>query len=104
LDLGRYSKELEATVYFCVLEAMHNAAAHARAKSVQVLVADSGDEITFEVRDDGFGFDPGRSTRSGLTHMADRLEAMDGSLLVDSSPGHGTRVLGRIPASELVTT
>ncbi len=99
--LERYSKEVEATVYFCVLEAVRNALEHGSARSVQVLLEESGDGVAFEVRDDGIGFDPASAPRSGLVNMVDRVEAIDGRLDVDSSPGHGARIAGWVPARAL---
>ncbi len=95
--LGRHPQELEAAVYFCCLEAMQNAAKHAGARSVAVVVAD-GDQLRFEVRDDGRGFDGERTPAGrGLTNIRDRLEAVGGTLVVDTRGGRGTRVAGTIP-------
>ena len=97
--LGRYPPEVEATVYFCCLEALQNTAKYAgeRAEAtVQVTEGEAG--LLFEVADDGDGFDPRRQPRgSGLTNMGDRLGAMGGSLRVESAPGRGTNVSGTIP-------
>ena len=60
----------------------------------------SDGEIVFEVADDGAGFDPSRTGYgTGLQGMADRLSALGGSLRVDSAPGSGTVVRGRVPVS-----
>ena len=49
-------------------------------------------------RDDGAGFDPGATSYgTGLQGMADRLDAIGGTLLVESSLGRGTIVRGRVP-------
>ena len=54
-------------------------------------------ELVFEVEDDGRGFDPSAARHgTGLQGMADRLDAIGGSLTVDTSPGKGTRVRGTI--------
>jgi signal transduction histidine kinase len=54
--------------------------------------------LRFEVSDDGAGFEPGRhGNGAGLTNMRDRLEAVGGTLRVESSPGGGTRIEGVIP-------
>jgi signal transduction histidine kinase len=96
--VGRYPQEIEAAVYFSCLEALQNAAKHAAASGVTVALHDDGSELTFAVSDDGLGFDPsvvGYGT--GLQGIADRLGAIDGDLSVESSPGHGTVVRGRVP-------
>jgi signal transduction histidine kinase len=96
--IGRYSAETEATAYFCVLEALQNAAKYADASHVDVLLRQEDGHLVFEVRDDGKGFDASRAKRgSGLTNMQDRLEALGGTVSVTSAPGHGTSVAGRIP-------
>ena len=52
------------------------------------------------VEDDGVGFDPGAVERgAGLTNLADRVAAVGGTLRIESAPGRGTRVDGRIPVS-----
>ena len=98
--IGRYSPEVEAAVYFCCLEAMQNAGKHAGdGATIQVRVWEDEGALFFEVADDGAGFDP--STRAtpgaGFVNMGDRVGAIDGTLGVESAPGQGTRVSGRIP-------
>jgi signal transduction histidine kinase len=100
--VGRYQQDLEAAVYFCVLEALQNVAKYAGATRAEVRLAASGHELAFEVADDGAGFDPeSRGYGTGLQGMADRLQAHGGSLLVRSQPGHGTTITGRLPAPAL---
>ena len=89
----RGSREVEAALWFCVLEALQNAAKHAGANVVVELSVD-GDRLRAEVRDGGPGFDPAAASRgSGLTNMADRMDAVDGTLEIHSVPGRGTRVV-----------
>jgi signal transduction histidine kinase len=95
--LGRYPAEIETAIYFCCVEALQNAARHAPGSAVRVTLAGSGTEVTFTVADSGPGFDPAAVTAgSGLQNMSDRLAALGGSCQVDSSPGRGTTVAGRI--------
>ena len=95
--IGRYPPELEAAVYFSCLEALQNIAKYAHASSATVTLAQSNGHLTFEVADDGRGFDLGAArTGTGLQGMADRLAALHGDLDVRSRPGEGTRVRGRI--------
>jgi signal transduction histidine kinase len=99
---GRLPKEVEAAVYFCCLEALQNVAKYAHATHAEVRLSASGDELAFEVTDDGDGFDTGTMPPgSGLQGMADRLEALGGILEVRSEPGAGTTVTGRIAARPL---
>jgi signal transduction histidine kinase len=96
-EAGRYRPEIEATVYFCCLEALQNAAKHAgSASQVTVRVWEAEGGLLFEVADDGKGFDVAGGG-AGFTNMRDRLGAMGGSLNVESEPGRGTKVAGAIP-------
>jgi len=95
--LGRYAPEVEAAVYFSCLEALQNVAKYAEASSATVILAQSNGHLTFEVVDDGRGFDPeSRGSGTGLQGIADRLGALHGDLTVRSEPGAGTRVRGRV--------
>lgn len=100
--VGRHPRETEATVYFCVLEALQNAAKHSQASSVMVTISDDSRWVSFQVSDDGEGFDmtsPGEG--SGLVNIADRVDAVGGTIEVVSAPGKGTSVQGRIPSREM---
>jgi signal transduction histidine kinase len=62
-----------------------------------VRVAQTNGTLTFEVSDDGRGFDPETAERgSGLQGMADRLAALGGDLTVTSAPGEGTTIAGSL--------
>jgi len=93
--VGRYSQDVEAAVYFSVLEALQNVQKYAGASGVVVrLHADNG-RLRFAVEDDGRGFDVASVSRgSGLTNMEDRLDALGGELRVASSIGTGTSLEG----------
>ncbi|HEY6760686.1 MAG TPA: sensor histidine kinase [Baekduia sp.] len=95
--IGRFAQPLEAAIYFCCLEALQNAAKHAEARSVSIVVS-NGRDLRFEVRDDGCGFDVElQDMGHGLTNIRDRLVAVGGTLRVDSHVGRGTRIAGTIP-------
>jgi signal transduction histidine kinase len=100
--VGRFDPDVEACVYFCVLEALNNVAKYAGASHVDVRLCLEDGGIVFEVRDDGVGFDPAASGYgTGLRGMADRLEALGGTLEVESAPRAGTKILGRVPAARV---
>ena len=68
-----------------------------------VRLSDLNGTLKFEVADDGVGFDPAATRRgSGLTNLADRLDALGGKLEINSAPGRGTRLAGTVPAAEAV--
>jgi signal transduction histidine kinase len=97
---GRYSQETEAAVYFCVLEALNNVAKYAGASQTEVNLSQTNGELRFSVTDDGTGFDTSQTSYgTGLLGMADRLDAIGGSLEVVSRRGGGTTVEGRIVAT-----
>ena len=99
-SLSRHAEPVEITVYFCCVECLQNAAKHAGpGSSVTVTLGESDAGVEFCVEDDGAGFDPATVDRgSGLTNLADRVAAVGGTLHIESSPGAGTRVTGRVPA------
>ena len=90
--------DIEAAVYFCVLEALQNVQKYAGASHAVVRLREVESELGFEVEDDGAGFEASAAQNgTGLTNMADRLDAVGGRLKVDSAPGRGTRVRGTLP-------
>jgi len=98
--VGRYGNDVEAAVYFCVLEALQNAGKHAgTTATVVVRVVAEPDNLRFEVVDDGVGFDAAAAGGAGhgFVNMADRLGAFGGCIEVDSAPGAGTRIRGWVP-------
>jgi signal transduction histidine kinase len=98
--VGRYSADVEATVYFCTLEALQNVAKYAEADGTVIRLTQSNGSLAFEVVDEGRGFDPDAvATGTGLQGMADRLAAVGGSLEIRSALGRGTTVAGRVPVT-----
>ena len=98
--IGRYDPEVEAAVYFCCLEALQNAAKHARTSDVRIQLEQRDGSLHFAVVDDGLGFDPEAvATSSGLQNMKDRVASIGGRVEVKSSPGRGTTISGDIPTA-----
>jgi signal transduction histidine kinase len=95
----RYDPEMEATVYFCCLEALQNAGKHAGPGArATIRLREEEDALLFEVADDGSGLDPALAgSGTGFTNMRDRLEALGGSLRIESTLSRGTRVVGTLP-------
>jgi signal transduction histidine kinase len=100
--IGRYSQDVEAAVYFSVLEALQNVQKYAQASGAVVRLREEDGALRFEVADDGRGFDIATTGKgSGLTNMADRIDSLGGTIEVRSAPGQGTRLLGSLPARAL---
>jgi signal transduction histidine kinase len=103
-NVARYPQQVEAAVYFCALEALNNVVKYSGASSAEVRLAQSNGALTFEVSDDGAGFDTDRTSYgTGLRGMADRIEVIGGVLEVRSAPGRGTSITGRIPTDVLTS-
>ena len=91
----RLPEPVEAAAYYIVVEALTNAAKHAAASETRVAVTVESGIVEVEVADDGIGgADP---AGSGLRGLADRAEALGGTLSVESAPGRGTVVRASIP-------
>jgi len=83
-------------------EALANVAAHADAHRVGLTLSYLDSQVALDVRDDGRGFDPARPPVSeggyGLVVMRRRIEALSGTLEVESEPHAGTAVSASVPA------
>jgi signal transduction histidine kinase len=97
--LTRHSDDIDAAVYFTCLEALQNAVKHAPGATRVRITLRQSSLLTVEVRDDGPGFDPraAEARGSGLRNMRDRIEAVGGTLTIESAPGRGTRILAYVP-------
>ena len=97
-------REAETAVYFCCVEALQNAAKYAQASRVEVAVVRDAEQICFAVSDDGRGFDASRvgGNSSGISGLARRLTLVGGSMVIDSAPGHGTRISGSVPRQRVL--
>jgi signal transduction histidine kinase len=98
--LARLPAPVEATLYFCGMEAIQNAAKHSQAGTVSVRVDENPDRWRLTVTDDGSGFDQTQATASsgvGLANMRDRLDAIGGSVEILSSERTGTTVTAVVP-------
>ncbi len=93
---GRLSESVEVAAYYVVAETLTNAAKHARASTVHVDVVEADRALRLSIRDDGVGgADPARG--SGLVGLRDRIEALGGTVAVDSPRAAGTAIEVALP-------
>ena len=95
------------SLYRFAQEALTNAAKHAKAECIEVILQVDAEEIRLLVKDDGRGFElPTEEETSvkvmgkGLTGMYERLETLRGSLEIQSAPGQGTTLIACVPLAE----
>ena len=93
---ARFPEPIEVAAYFVASEALANAAKHAQASCIEVSLAASDGTVRLSIRDNGVGgADPARG--SGLVGLADRVEALGGTIEVRSAAGHGTQITAQLP-------
>jgi signal transduction histidine kinase len=97
-----FAPEVETTLFRITQECLNNIAKHAKAKSASI-VLDFDDGLLLTVRDDGIGYDPtqvfsNRKPRTawGLIGIQERVNLIHANLVLDSSPGQGTRLMVRL--------
>ena len=92
----RLPQHVEEAAYYVIAEALTNAAKHAHATAVQVVLEVAAAELQVTVRDDGVGgADSMRG--SGIIGLSDRLEALGGSIRCVSPQGAGTTLRATLP-------
>jgi signal transduction histidine kinase len=95
LDGRRAAPAVEAIAYFVVAEALTNLAKHSGATRARLEVRIAGGELSIEVSDNGRG--GANVNGSGLRGLRDRVQAVDGILMVVSPPGEGTTLRVELP-------
>jgi signal transduction histidine kinase len=96
------AKDATLCLYRVAQEALHNVYRHAHATKVTVVLRQADGGTMLAIRDDGVGFEPAeRGARGslGLVGMRERLRLVDGTLDIDSAPGHGTVIIAWVPGS-----
>jgi signal transduction histidine kinase len=90
----------KTSLYRIVQEALTNCARHAEAHSAQIHLSAEDDRYVLSIEDDGKGFDPKNRPRGlGMIGIQERIDEMNGTLRVRSSPGAGTRISVEIPVA-----
>ena len=99
----RFNSSLEATIFRTVQEGLTNIKNHAKATNVRVRFEYANDKLSISVKDNGRGFDPSlvlqnsERTCYGLVSMRERIELLEGELVINSEPDKGTELLAIIP-------
>lgn len=93
---------VEASMFRIAQEALANVTRHAHAQQVEVSLTIANDGVTFEVIDDGIGFDPTSIPQGhfGLIGLRERTKLLGGTLKLSTSPGNGTQLTVQIPLND----
>ncbi len=107
----RFSSELETACFRIVQEALTNVMRHANATHISVLLERTGADLLLLIADDGVGFDvrglrnrAGEAMTVGLHGMEERVQALGGSITIDSAPALGPEICVRFPLQEAART
>jgi PAS domain S-box-containing protein len=108
---GRLSPELETALFRVAQEGMSNIARHARAENVSLTLEFQDEFVAVDIEDDGQGFDVEATfargqdgSPFGLMGMRERVDLLNGRLVVESRPGDGTSVRVRVPLLSSLST
>jgi signal transduction histidine kinase len=100
----RPPEDLETTCFRVTQEALTNTVRYAKAEHTRVELRQTTDELALEICDDGVGFDvqaarerARQGTSLGVLSMQERVELVGGQFVIESAPGHGTKVYVRLP-------
>jgi two-component system CheB/CheR fusion protein len=103
LDSERLSPEIETNLYRIAQEALNNIYKHAQSTRVDVILEHRDGHAVLIIEDDGVGFDPEAKTNLnhglGLVGMSERAALIGGTLEIESTPGEGTTLFARVPAT-----
>lgn len=107
---GRLPPELETALFRVAQEAMSNIARHAQAENVSLTLEFQDEFVAIDIEDDGQGFDVEATLARrqdgapfGLMGMRERVDLLNGTLVVESRPGEGTSVRVRVPLESSLT-
>src|SRR5262249_31655360 len=94
----RLPEPVEVGIYYLISEALLNAVKHAHATVVEIDLTADHEVIQVSIHDNGVGgADPRHG--SGLSGLIDRIETLNGKLVIISPTGEGTSLLAEIPAA-----
>jgi PAS domain S-box-containing protein len=92
----RLPDDVETVLYRVIQEALTNVVRHAHATRVDVILTERDEKSIIIIEDDGVGFDPESvmtGNHLGLFGIRERIEMIDGKLVIESAPGKGTTLL-----------
>ncbi len=101
--------EIEVTLLRATQEALANIRKHAQASSVVLTLSYMEDIVALDIADDGIGFDPHNlpapllgetSGGFGLKALRERIEQLEGTFTLESTPSSGTTIAVALPAVE----
>jgi signal transduction histidine kinase len=98
--IPRLPLAVENALFRITQEALNNAAKHAQANRVMVMLETQPKIVRLVITDDGVGFEPASAITQpgwGLLTMTERAEAVGGGCRIESAPGQGTRVVVEAP-------
>jgi PAS domain S-box-containing protein len=99
---GALSPDISLCLFRILQEALHNSAKHSGALRFEVHLWGTANDIHLDIKDSGKGFDREAARTSqgiGLISMEERLKIVNGTLSIESQPGHGTTIEARVPVS-----
>ncbi|MFB9053892.1 tetratricopeptide repeat protein [Formosa undariae] len=96
-EIDQLPQDLLADAYRIVQELINNILKHAEADKVDVQLTRHTDHLNIVINDNGKGFQKNKKQGIGLRNIKERLQKVQGSLDIDSSPGHGTSITIDIP-------
>ncbi|MGI9623467.1 MAG: sensor histidine kinase, partial [Acidimicrobiales bacterium] len=94
-DIGRYDRDIETTIFFCMVEALDNVTAHTTATTATVDLTETRGTVRFTVTNPPPGYDSATTPPgTGHTMMRDRLDVLEGTLTTTSTPTGVTTITG----------
>jgi signal transduction histidine kinase len=100
ISVDRLPQAVEATAYFIVAEALTNIDKHSHAQRAEVTARMRNGTVEIRIRDDGIG--GARPDGSGLVGLRDRVEALGGTMTIDSPDRRGTTLVAKLPLNDSV--
>ncbi len=102
--ISRLESEIEAALFAIIQESVNNAAKHAVADNISVILNQQNNQLTVTIADDGAGFDVQQVTQDyedrgsyGMVNLRERVALAHGNYTINSAPGQGTEIIIHVP-------